>query len=181
MVSDRDVKFVSYFCQTLWHKMGTKLKFLTAFHTQTDGQTEIVNRTLGNLLRCLVVKKLKTWYLIMPMTKFAYNSSVNRTTGLSSFEIVIGFKFRQPVDLIFMTHHHFRISDSVSAFTSHIHALYEEIREKMKINADYKASANLHHRLRTFNVGDYVMVRMRPERFSSGTVKKLHAQSAGPF
>jgi len=56
MVSDKDVKFVSYFWQMLWHKMGTKLKFLTAFHPQTDDQIELVNRTLGNLVRCLVGK-----------------------------------------------------------------------------------------------------------------------------
>ena len=51
----------------------------------------------------------------------------------------------------------------------------------MKNNADYKTFANLHRRLRTFNVGDYVMVRMRPERFPPGTVKKLHARSTGLF
>ena len=56
MVSDRDIKFVNYFWKTLWHKIGIKLKFLTDFHPQTDGQTEVVNRTLGNLLRCLVRK-----------------------------------------------------------------------------------------------------------------------------
>ena len=45
-----------------------------------------------------------------------------------------------------MAHHHFRVSDSASVFASHIRALHEEIREKiMKNNADYKASANLHH------------------------------------
>ena len=58
-----------------------------------------------------------------------------------------------------MAHHHSRVTDSASAFASHIHALHEEIREKiMKNNADYKAYVDLHHRLRTFNVGDYVMV-----------------------
>ena len=78
-----------------------------------------------------------------------------------------------------MAHHHFRVSDSVSAFASHIRALHEEIREKIiKNNADYKASADLHCQLRTFNIGDYVMVRMRPERFPPGNVKKLHARSA---
>ena len=82
MVSDRGVKFVSYFWKTLWHKMDTKLKFSTAFHPQTDGQTEVINRTLENLLRCLVGENLKTWDLILPMTEFAYNGSVNRTTGL---------------------------------------------------------------------------------------------------
>ena len=51
----------------------------------------------------------------------------------------------------------------------------------MKSNTNYKDSADLHRRLRTFNVRDYVMVRMRPERFPPGSVKKLHARSAGPF
>ena len=91
----------------------------------------------------------------MPMAKFAYNCFINRTSGLSPFEVVTDFKSRQPIDLVFMTHHHFRVSDSASAFASHIRALHEEIREKiMKNNADYKAFADLHRKLRTFNVGD---------------------------
>ena len=58
-----------------------------------------------------------------------------------------------------MAHHHFRVSDSASAFASHIRTLHEKIRDKiMKSNADYKAYVDLHRILRTFNVGDYVMV-----------------------
>jgi len=115
------------------------------------------------------------------MAEFAYNGSINRTTSLSLFEIVTDFKSRQPVDLIFMAHHHSRVSDSTSTFASHIRALHE-IREKiMKNNSDYKVSADLHRRLRIFNVGDYVMVRTRPEQFPPRNVKKLHARSAGPL
>ena len=63
---------------------------------------------------------------------------------------VYGFKPRQPVDLIPMAHHHSRVSDSASAFASHIRALHEDIREKiMKNNVDYKASADLQCRLQT--------------------------------
>ena len=79
------------------------------------------------------------------MAKFAYNGSVNRTTGLSPFEIVNDFKPRQPVNLIPAAHHHSRVSDSASTFASHICALHEEIREKiMKNKTDYKASTDLH-------------------------------------
>jgi len=85
---------------------GTKMKFLTVFHPQTGGQTEVVNRTLGSLLRCLVGENLKTWDLILPMAKFVYNGSINKTIGLSPFEVITGFKSRQPVDLILMAHHH---------------------------------------------------------------------------
>ena len=52
IVSDKDVCFTSHFWRTLWKKMGTALKFSTAYHPQIDGQTEVVNHSLGDLLRC---------------------------------------------------------------------------------------------------------------------------------
>ena len=96
IVSDRDVKFTSYFWKTLWHKLRTMLKFSTAFHPQSDGQTKVVNRSLGSLLRCLVGDHQGTWDLILPRVQFAYNNSVNRSTGLSPYEIVYDHKPRAP-------------------------------------------------------------------------------------
>ena len=77
ILSNRDVRFISYFWKTLWHLVGTKLKFSMAFHPQTDGQTEVVNRSLGNLLRCLVGEVNRNWDSILPTAQLAYNSSVN--------------------------------------------------------------------------------------------------------
>lgn len=61
IVSDRDKKFVGHFWRTLWKNMGKNLSFSSAYHPQTDGQTEVVNRSLGNLLRSLVTEHHNQW------------------------------------------------------------------------------------------------------------------------
>lgn len=58
---------------------NTRLKFSSSFHPQTDGLMEFVNQSLGNLLRFLVDEHVANWYQILHITKFAYNSSVNRS------------------------------------------------------------------------------------------------------
>lgn len=81
--------------------MDIALKFSRVYHPQTDGQTKVVNHSLENLLRCLVGGCLTTWDTVLPVAKFAYNSSVNRSTGLNPFEKVNGYKARKPIDLPF--------------------------------------------------------------------------------
>ena len=60
IVSDQDTKFVGYFWRTLWKKLKIDLKFSLSHHPQTDGQIEVVNHNLRNLLRCLVGDNLKS-------------------------------------------------------------------------------------------------------------------------
>uniref|UniRef100_A0A2N9I3M5 RNA-directed DNA polymerase n=1 Tax=Fagus sylvatica TaxID=28930 RepID=A0A2N9I3M5_FAGSY len=95
IVSDRDAKFLSYFWKTLWCKLGTKLLFSTTCHPQTDGQTEVVNRTLSTLLRAIIRKNIKTWEECLPHVEFAYNRAVHSATKFSPFEIVYGFMRKQ--------------------------------------------------------------------------------------
>jgi hypothetical protein len=56
IVSDRDTKFVGHLWRTLWKKLGTNLSFISTYHPQRDGQTEVVNRSLGDLLRSLIAE-----------------------------------------------------------------------------------------------------------------------------
>ena len=131
ILSNRDVCFMSYFWKTLWHLVGTELKFSTAFHPQTDGQIEVVNRSLGNLLWCLVGEVNRNWDSILPTAQLAYNSSVNRSIGTSPFEVVHGCTPRKPLDLLPMSPH-VRISESAEVFAvRHIHDLHNEIRKKI--------------------------------------------------
>ena len=99
IVSDRDTKFLSHFWRTLWKKLGTKLLFSTTCHPQTDGQTEVVNRTLSQLLRATVGKNLRNWLSCLPFIEFAYNHARHSITNLSPFEIVYGFRPETPMDL----------------------------------------------------------------------------------
>ena len=64
-MSDRDTKFVGNFWRTLSKKLGTNLSFSSAYHPQMDGQTEVMNRSLGNILRSLVYKNPKQWDLAL--------------------------------------------------------------------------------------------------------------------
>jgi hypothetical protein len=85
IVSDKDTKFVGHFWRTLWKNMGTYLSFISSYHPQTDGNTEVVNKSFGNLLRSLVTEHHSQWDQILPQTEFAYNDSPNRSTGKIPF------------------------------------------------------------------------------------------------
>ena len=181
IVSDRDTKFTSYFWRTLWRLMNTQLKFSSAYHPQTDGQTEVVDRSLGNLLRCLVEDKLTTWDQILAMAEFEYNSSVNRTTGHSPFEIVLGMQPKKPIDLAPLPISG-RHSADAEAFAEHIQQIHADVRHKISAsNAKYKTQADLHRKNTEYEVGDQVMVRIRPERFPNGKYKKLQYRRVGPY
>ncbi|GJZ41324.1 putative CCCH-type zinc finger family protein [Tanacetum coccineum] len=98
-ITNREPKFMGHFWRTLWKKMGTQMCFSTSYHPETDGQTEVVNRSLRNLLRCLAGDKPKQWDLVIPFAEFAYNNSRNRTTQRTPFEVVYGLSPNSITDL----------------------------------------------------------------------------------
>ncbi|RDX84958.1 hypothetical protein CR513_33920, partial [Mucuna pruriens] len=81
---DRYFKFLSHFWRTIWSKLGIKLLFSTTFYPQTNGQIEVVNRTLVQLLRFFVGKSLKSWEKLLPHIEFSYNKD-----GLSKAQFVM--------------------------------------------------------------------------------------------
>ena len=87
IVSDRDKNFVGHLWRTLWKKIGINLSFISAYHPQTDVQIEVVNRSLGNILRSLVYKNPKQWDLSLTRDEFSYNDTQNQNTMMSPFQI----------------------------------------------------------------------------------------------
>lgn len=77
ITSDMDVRSVNNFWKTFWKKFDTHLQFSSAYHPQKDGQAEVFNCTLENMLKALASDKPKQWDSILPQAKFAYNHTVN--------------------------------------------------------------------------------------------------------
>ncbi|KAL5779238.1 hypothetical protein ACOSQ2_009975 [Xanthoceras sorbifolium] len=180
IVSDRDVKFMGHFWRTLWRKMGTELKYSSTCHPQIDGQTEVVNRSLGNLLRCLVGKYVKSWDSVLPQAEFAYNNSVNRSIKKTPFEAAYGLKPQTVFDLVSLPQDT-KVSDEGEAFAEHIRAIHEEVQAAIKAsNESYAAAANQHRKVQEFKEGDMVLVHLKRERFPKGTYHKLKARKFGP-
>ncbi|KAK1607543.1 hypothetical protein QYE76_031216 [Lolium multiflorum] len=181
IVSDRDVKFMSYFWKTLWRKLGTKLLFSTTCHPQTDGQTEVVNRTLSQLLRSMIKKNLKEWEECLPHVEFAYNRAVHSTTELCPFEVVYDFKPISPLDLLPLPIHE-RVNMEASKradFVKKIHVKTKELIEKKgKSNA---ARKNKKRKEMLFKPGDMVWVHFRKDRFPKLRKSKLKPRGAGPY
>jgi len=84
LVSDRDPRFTSHFWRAVFDKLGTKLAMSTAAHPETDGQTERVNRVLGDILRSYATS-FKHWSEFLPLVEFALNNSVHASTGFTPF------------------------------------------------------------------------------------------------
>jgi hypothetical protein len=99
IISDRDKLFTSKFWKSLMAQLGTNHKLSTAFHPQTDGQTERLNQTLEQYLRSYVNHQQDNWVQILPMAQFAYNSAMTETTKVSPFFANHGYQpeaYREP-------------------------------------------------------------------------------------
>ena len=92
IISDRDPRMTSLLWKGLFDNLGTKLNFSSAYHPQTDDQSEIVNSIILDLLKCYVneVDKYNQWEKYLPLVEYAYNDTVHSSTGKSPFEVIEG-------------------------------------------------------------------------------------------
>ncbi|GJY96788.1 putative reverse transcriptase domain-containing protein [Tanacetum coccineum] len=97
IISDRDSKFISHFWQSLNKALGTQLDMSTAYHPQTDGQSERIIQTLEDMLRACVIDFGKGWDRHLPLVEFSYNNSYHTSIKAAPFEALYDRKCRSPI------------------------------------------------------------------------------------
>lgn len=90
IVSDRDTRFLSAFWESFTQQLNIQRCLSTAFHPQTDGQTERTNQTLEQMLRTFIQLDQSQWERLLPALELAYNTTPNASTGMSPFQVMIG-------------------------------------------------------------------------------------------
>ena len=96
IISDRGSQFTSKFWQLLQKALGTQLHFSTAFHPQTDGQSERTIQTLEDMLRMCVLDFKESWDKYLSLIEFVYNNSYHSSIGMAPYEALYGRKCRSP-------------------------------------------------------------------------------------
>ena len=89
IVSDRGTQFTSKFWNQLHETLGTRLEFSTAFHPQTDGQTERLNQILEDMLRACALDYGSSWDDNLPYAEFSYNNSYQASLKMAPFRSIV--------------------------------------------------------------------------------------------
>jgi hypothetical protein len=96
-ISERGSVFTGRFWTSFQEALGTQLNFSTAYHPETDGQTERMNQTLEDMLRMCVMDQQKRWEEFLPLVEFAYNNSYQSTIKMAPLEFLYGRPCRTPL------------------------------------------------------------------------------------
>jgi len=159
IVSDRDPRFVSKFWQELHQALGTKLKLSSAYHLQTDGQSERTIQSLEDLLRACAMEYKGSWDQLLPLVEFTYNNSHHSSIGMAPFEALYGRKCRTPLCW-------FQVGESALVGPDFVQETTEKIKmvqKKMKAAQDrQKSYADRRRRPLEFQEGEHVFLRFVP-------------------
>ncbi|PKI31978.1 hypothetical protein CRG98_047631 [Punica granatum] len=147
---------------------------------KTNGQTEVVNRSLGNLLRGLVGEHVKSWDQKLSQAEFAHNHIVNRNTGFSPFHAVYSITPRGPLDLLPVSDKT-RVHGKAIGFIHGLQEIHEAVLNNLEKTArKYKTATDRRRRHVEFEVGDFVWAVLTNDRFSAGDYHKLAAKNIVP-
>ncbi|KAL0561448.1 hypothetical protein IC582_001876 [Cucumis melo] len=180
IVSDRDARFTSKFWKGLQTAMGTRLDFSTAFHPQTDGQTERLNQVLEDMLRACALEFLGSWDSHLHLMEFAYNNSYQATIGMAPFEALYGRCCRSPVCWDEVGEQRLMGPELVQSTNEAI----QKIRSRMHTaQSRQKSYADVRRKDLEFEVGDKVFLKVAPMK---GVLRferrgKLSPRFVGPF
>ncbi|GJS71886.1 putative reverse transcriptase domain-containing protein [Tanacetum coccineum] len=180
IISDRDSHFTSRFWQSLQNALGTQLDMSTAYHPETDGQSERTIQTLEDMLRACVIDFGKGWERHLPLVEFSYNNSYHASIKATPFEALYGRKCRSPVCWA-------EVGDVQLTGPEIIHETTEkivQIRQRLQAARDRQRSyANVRRKPLEFQVGDRVMLKVSPRKgvIRFGKQGKLNPRYIGPF
>jgi hypothetical protein len=161
--------------------MGTKLLFSTTCHPQTDGQTEVVNRTSSTMLRAVLDKNLRRWDDCLPHVEFSYNHATHSSTKMCPFQFVYGYIPRAPIDLISLNATNAPHVDA-AAHVEQMITIHEQTKQNIAAtNAKNQVAGSKGRKLVAFEPGYMVWLHLRKDRFPTLRRSKLMRRAAGPF
>lgn len=178
LISDRDPRFTSKFWKSFCQRLQIDPRYSTAFHPETDGQTERTNRVLEEVLRHFIDGDHKNWEELLPLAAFAMNNAKSSTTGETPFYLNHGSHPHTPVTLGLPEGK----LPTLDVVFKDMDSTLNRIRELMKSAQDrQKAYADARFRRpHTFQVEDQVMLSTKNLKFKVGK-KKFHPKFIGPF
>ena len=182
IVSDRDSRFLSIFWQELWTLAQTKLRFSTANHPQTDGQTERTNRTLEQYLRMFARHKPARWTDYLSMAEFAYNNATHSSTRFSPAYIIFHRHPETPLDIA-LPDHQFRTAANEELFNDYNQLLDKVYQQLDKARTTMIRNNTLKDRTPPFNVHDLMLIHRSAFRsnHSISDLNKFDDRWFGPF
>jgi hypothetical protein len=159
IISDRDARFTSRFWQSLQKALGTHLDMSTAYHPQTDGQSERTIQTLEDMLRACIIDFGGSWDLYLSLAEFSYNNSYHSSIRCAPFEALYGRKCRSPILWAEIGETQLVGPEIVQEATDKIF----QIKDRLKAARDrQKSYADKRRKPLEFEVGDFVFLKVSP-------------------
>ena len=164
----------------LHEALGTKLKFSTAYHPQTDGQSERTIQTLQDMLRACVLDFKGSWDHFLPLAEFAYNNSYHASIKKAPYEALYGRKCQSPLCWTELNERRLYGPDLVDQTTEQIRTIKKRL---LTAQSRQKSYADKRRRYLEFEVGDHVFLKVSPVTGIGRAIKrkKLSPCYIGPF